>query len=76
MQWDTQQVEEPEAPPDGGSQWPPYGMWYHVAMILSVWALMEDWEAVGSTLDSSENVLQVVNSHLPNKAGHRLQLAL
>ena len=51
-------------------------MWYHVAMILSVWALMEDWEAVGSTLDSPEIVLQVVNSHLPNKAGRRLQLSL
>ena len=29
------QVEEPEAPLDGGSQWPPYSMWYHVAVILS-----------------------------------------
>ena len=29
---DTQQVEEPEAPLDEG-QWPPYSMWYHVAMI-------------------------------------------
>ena len=42
----TQHVGEPEAPLDGGSQWPPYSMWCYVAAILSVWALVEDWEAV------------------------------
>lgn len=28
----------------GGSQWPPYSMWYHVAAILSVWVL---WKTRG-----------------------------
>ena len=51
-QQDTQRVEEPEAPLDGGSQWPTYSMWYHVAMILSVWALMGNWEVVDRSLDS------------------------
>ena len=45
-QQNTQHVGEPEAPLDGGSQWPPYSTWCHVAAILSVWALVEDWEAV------------------------------
>ena len=65
---DTQQVEEPEAPLDGEGQWPPYSMWYHVAMILLVWALVEDWKLVDGSLVSTEKALQVVSSHLPNKA--------
>ena len=39
---DTQHVEEPEAPVDGESQWPPHSMWYLVATVLSVWVLVGD----------------------------------
>ena len=42
-------------------------MWYHVAMILLVWAVVEDWEVVGGLSDSLEKALQAVSSHLPNK---------
>ena len=49
-QQSTQQVGEPEAPLDGGSQWPLYSVWCHVAGILSVWALAEDWGAVDGSL--------------------------
>ena len=42
-------------------------MWYQVAMVLSAWALVEHWEAVNSSPDSTEKVLQVVNSHLLDK---------
>ena len=44
-QQDTQQVEEPKAPLDGGSQWPPDSMWHCVAVILSACALVENREA-------------------------------
>ena len=40
-QQDIQQVGEPKAPLDGGSQWPPYSMWYHVAETLSAWGLVK-----------------------------------
>ena len=43
-------------------------MWYHVAAILSAWALVEDWEVVDGSLDSIEKALQAVSSSLPNKA--------
>ena len=36
-------------------------------MILLVWAPLEDWEAMGSSLDSTEKALQVVSSHLLDK---------
>ena len=42
-------------------------MWYHVAEILLAWALVEDWEAVGSP-DSIEKLLEAVSFHLLNKA--------
>ena len=42
-------------------------MWYQVAMVLSAWALVEHWEAVNSSPDSTEKVLQVVSSHLLDK---------
>ena len=62
-----QQVVEPKAPLDGGSQWPPYSMWYHVATTLSAWGLVEDWEATYGSPDSTEKALRAVSSHLPNK---------
>ena len=34
---------------------------------LSVWVPVEDWEAVGGSLDSPEKALQVVGSRLPDK---------
>ena len=36
-------------------------------MVLSAWALVEDWEVVDRSLDSTEKALQVVSSHLPDK---------
>ena len=45
-------------------------------MWLSWWAPAEDWEAVDSSPDSIEKVLQTGSSHLLNKVAHRLQLAL
>lgn len=38
-----------------------------MAVILLVWAPLEDWEAMGSSPDSTEKVLQVVSSHLLDK---------
>ena len=38
-----------------------------MAVILLVWAPLEDWEAMGSSLDSAEKALQVVSSHLLDK---------
>ena len=38
-----------------------------MAVILLVWAPLEDWEAMGSSLDSTEKALQVVSSHLLDK---------
>ena len=35
-------------------------MWYHVAVILWVWALVEDWEATDSSPERIEKVLEVV----------------
>ena len=64
----TQQVGDPEAPLNGGNQWPPYSIWYQVATIRSVWAPVEDWEVVDSLSDNTEKVLQMVSSHLPKKA--------
>ena len=61
---DTQQVGEPEAPLDGGSQWPLYSRWYHVAAILSAGTLVEDWEVVDGLLASTEKALQAVSSLL------------
>ena len=43
-------------------------MWYPVAMVLLVWALVEDWEAVDWSPHSLEKALQVVNSHLLDRA--------
>ena len=37
-------------------------MWYLMAMFLSTWAPLEDWEMVDGSLDSIEDVLQAVNS--------------
>ena len=42
-------------------------MWFCVAVILSAWALVEDWEVVDGSLDSIEKMLEVVSSRLPNK---------
>ena len=41
-------------------------MWYLVAVIPSVWVLLEDWEVVDISPDSIEKALQVVSSHLPD----------
>ena len=43
-------------------------MWYHVAVILLVWALVEDWEAMDSSPERTEKALEVVSSCLPSKA--------
>ena len=56
---DTQEVEEPEAPTQS--------MCYQAAPVLSVWKLMEDWEAVGGSPDNIEKAWQVVSSRLPDK---------
>ena len=58
-QQDTQQVGKPEAPLDGGSQWPLHSMLYRVAVILLAWALVEDWEVADGSPDSIEKVLEV-----------------
>ena len=39
-----------------------------MAVILLVWAPLEDWEAMGSSLDSAEKALKAVSSHLPMEA--------
>ena len=52
---------------EGGSQGPPHSMCYLVAVALSVWVPVEDWEAVDGSLDSTEKALQVVSSRLPEK---------
>ena len=39
-------------------------------MWLSWWAPAEDWEAVDSSPDSIEKVLQTGSSHLLNKVAH------
>ena len=67
---DTQKVEESKTLLDGGSQWPPYSIWYTVARVLLVWALVEDWEVVDWSPDSLEKVLQGVNSHLLDRVAH------
>ena len=43
-------------------------MWYNVATIILVWALMGNWEVVDRSLDSIEKALHVVSSLLPDKA--------
>ena len=55
---DIHRVGEPEAPLDGGSQWPLHSMWYRVAVILLMWALVEDWEVMDGSPDSIEKVLE------------------
>lgn len=60
--------EELEVPVDGGSQWPhAYSMWHLLAMVLSVWAPVENWEVVKRSPDSLEKALQVVSSRLLDK---------
>ena len=44
-----------------------YSMWYRVAVILLVWALVEDWEAMDSSPERIEKALEVVSSCLPSK---------
>ena len=58
---------EHETPLDGGSQCPPYSMWYHVGTILSAWLPVKHWEVVDGP-NSFEKALQVTSSHSPNKA--------
>ena len=43
-------------------------MRFCVALILSVWAPVEDWGAVDGSPDSTGKALQVVSSSLPKKA--------
>ena len=57
-QQDTQKVEESKTLLDGRSQWLPYSMWYLVAMVLSAWAPMEDWEAVNGSPDNIEKTFR------------------
>ena len=38
-----------------------------MAMILLMWALVEDWETVDGLSDSLENALQAVSYHFANK---------
>lgn len=42
-------------------------MWYHIAVILLMWASVEDWKAMNGSLDSTEKSLEAVSSHLLNK---------
>ena len=42
-------------------------MWYLVALALSAWALVEDWESMNGSMVSLEKVFQVVSYCLPNK---------
>ena len=43
-------------------------MWYCVSATLVAWAPVEDWEAVDKSPNSTEKMLEVVSSSLPNKA--------
>ena len=43
-----------------------YSMWYRVAVILLVWALVEDWEAMDREQDNTEKALERVSSHFPS----------
>ena len=43
-------------------------MWYCVSATLVAWAPVEDWEAVDNSPNSTEKMLEVVSSGLPNKA--------
>ena len=45
-------------------------MWYPVARVLLVWALVEDWEVVDWSPDSLEKALQGANSHLLDRVAH------
>ena len=56
---------EPEVPPKGGSQWPPYSVWYFVTVILLASAPVEDWEAVNGL--QALQALQAESSCLLNK---------
>ena len=69
-QQDTQKVEESKTLLDGRSQWLPYSMWYLVARVFLVWALVEDWEVVDWSPNSLEKVLQGVNSHLLDRLAY------
>lgn len=53
---------------NGGSQWPPHSLWQQVAVVLLVWAPVEDWEAVDGSPDSIEKASQAVTSHLQDGA--------
>ena len=44
-----------------------HSMWHLVAMVLSVWAPVENWEVVKRSPDSLEKALQVVSSRLLDK---------
>ena len=63
-----QWVEKPETPLDGASQWPPYSIWCCMAVALSVWAPVEDWEVVDGSPESIGKMLQAASSLLPKKA--------
>ena len=69
-------MEEPEAPLDGGSPWPPYNMWYHVAATVSSWAPVEQWKEVNGSWYSIEKALQAVSSHLLNKVAWTITITI
>lgn len=60
----SQQVERPEAPADGGHQWPPQQMWHQVAVALSARALLGDGGAADGSLATIQKVLQAGSSCL------------
>ena len=62
---DSQQVAEPEASMDGGSQWPPPSMWYQVAMVLA-WAPLEGWEAENGSSPTLEKLKSVAGLEFPS----------
>lgn len=66
-QQDSQQVQEPEAAVDGGSQRPPQRMWHQVAAALLAQPLLGDGGAADGSLATIQKVLQVGSSRLLNE---------
>lgn len=61
---DSQQVEQPEAPADGGHQRPPRQMWHQVAVALSARPLLGDGGAADGSLAPIQKVLHAGSSCL------------
>lgn len=61
---DSQQVEQPEAPADGGHRRPPQRVWRQVAVALSARPLLQDGGAADGSLATIQKVLQAGSSCL------------